>query len=85
LFHEHGSILEFTLKLVNLVGLFLDELLHCPPEIVLQLYFFFFKLVLNFTGASQVLLDALLHPLLSLGHLTLHLIDLLILALDFPL
>lgn len=82
LVHEHGGILEFALKLTNFVGLFLNELLHGLSEIVLQLYFLFFELVLNFTSSSQVLLNTHLHPLLRLCHFTLHRADLLIFALN---
>ena len=73
------------MQLPNLAGLLLDELLHGLPQILLQLYLLLLKLVFDLAGARLMLLDALLHPRLSLSHLTLHRVDLRILSLHFAL
>lgn len=76
LVHEHGGILELSLKLSDFLGLLLDKLLHRLAKVVLQLDLLFFELVFDLPCALLVLRDALVHDLLSLSHGLLHRVDL---------
>jgi hypothetical protein len=82
LLHQRACILEFALQLTNLICLLLNELLHGLSKTVLQLELLFFELVFDLASACLMLLDALLHPLLSSSYFRPHSVDLIVLALD---
>lgn len=60
----------------------MNQLLHRLAQVVLQLYFLLFELVLDLTSALLMLSDTGVHPLLGLGHSVLHPVDFGLLALN---